>query len=326
MRPAMAFAWLLAGSLTLVGAVIFRPQAAPPPSGAGQPMFQGIAPRLPQAARIEITGAGKASTLAREGDHWGLVERGMYPVQPAKLRALLAGLAELRLIEPRTADPALFGRLGVDEPAAVGSTATLLRVRAADGSLLAETLLGHRSQRSRGGLPETVYVRRPADTRSWLAEGRLPADSDPQAWMVREIASVAPERVARVSVQRGADRLVFERQDPGLVLLDPPAGKPDSFHIEETGRALDGLTLADVTNGPLPGAPLGQSVFTLTDGTTLTVALSRDDAKLWARFAPDGPGAEAFRPLVGWSFQLPEWRETSLLPKPSDMVLADSPP
>lgn len=326
MRPGTAFAWLLTGGLTLAGAVLLQPRAGPQPAGAGQPMFQDLAPRLPQAARIEISGSGKSSTLARDGDRWGLVERGMYPVQPARLRALLAGLAELRLSEPRTADPALYGRLGVDDPAAAGSTATLLRVRTADGSLLAETLLGHRSQRSRGGLPETVYVRRPTDTGSWLAEGRLAADPDPQAWMIREIASIAADRVARVVVQRGADRLVFERKDTGLILLDPPAGKPDSFHIEETGRALDGLTLADVTPGAGPGTPIGQSVFTLTDGTAVTIALSRDDTRLWARFTAEGPGAAAFGQLAGWSYQLPEWRETALLPKPSDMVLADPPP
>ena len=73
---------------------------------AGTLVFPDLATKLQMPRRVEITHRG------RPGDRqarriWGLADRGGYPVQPAKLRAMLTGLTELRLVEPRTADPAV---------------------------------------------------------------------------------------------------------------------------------------------------------------------------------------------------------------------------
>lgn len=332
MRGGLAVALLLLGGLAIGGTVLLRPVAPPVPQGAGQPMFPGLAAALPQAREIDVTGGGKATTLILKetprGVVWGIAERGLYPAVPARLRELLAGLGELRLLEPRTADPALFARLGVDETAAQGSTAVLLRVKGDGGAVLAELLVGHRIQRSKGGLPEAVYVRRPGERQSWLAEGRLVADADPQAWLVREIVDIGRARIASVVVQRGADRLAFARRGEALTLLDPPLGKLDQFHVDEMGRALEGLTLADVRPGALPGAALGRAVFTTVDGLVMTVTVNRDDsatpAAIWASFAAGGEVTAAYGGLAGWAFQLPAWRETSLVPRPSDMVEAEA--
>ncbi len=52
----------------------------------------------------------------KHGDTWGLEDRGGYRVQPSKLRGMLTALTELRLVEPRTADPSQFSRLGLEDP------------------------------------------------------------------------------------------------------------------------------------------------------------------------------------------------------------------
>ena len=57
-----------------------------------------------------------------------LPSKGGYPVRQDKVRELLVGLTELRLTEPRTANPDMLDRLGLDDPTREGSTATLLRV------------------------------------------------------------------------------------------------------------------------------------------------------------------------------------------------------
>ena len=79
-------------------------------------MFPGLAPKLQDAARIEITHQGKTLVIAKHGDTWGLADRGGYPVQQDKLRGMLTALTELRLVEPRTTDPAQFSRLGLEDP------------------------------------------------------------------------------------------------------------------------------------------------------------------------------------------------------------------
>jgi hypothetical protein len=95
-------------------------------------------------------------------------------VQESRLRGLLAGLTELRLTEQRTSDPAMFGRLGVDDPNSATSTANLLRVLDASQKPVLSVIVGHRRVRSQANAPEEVYVRRPDENRSWLAEGKSP--------------------------------------------------------------------------------------------------------------------------------------------------------
>ena len=41
-------------------------------------MFPDLAPKLQDAARIEITHQGKTTAIAKHGDTWGLVDRGGY--------------------------------------------------------------------------------------------------------------------------------------------------------------------------------------------------------------------------------------------------------
>ena len=78
--------------------------------------FQGLAEKLQQAARVEITHAGQTLVITKGPEKWGLADRGGFPVQQDKLRELLTGLTELRLTEPRTSDPAQFSKLGVEDP------------------------------------------------------------------------------------------------------------------------------------------------------------------------------------------------------------------
>ena len=323
MRGRTAFGLIVLGAAVLGAALTLRPASDVPPAGSGQLMFPGIADSLTRTARVEIVGNGKAATLVLKDGAWGLAERDGYRITLPKLREVLSGVAELKLIEPRTGDRDQFGKLGVDDPTAVGSTATGLKLRDGAGGVLADLILGHRRVRSQGGLPEAVYVRKPQDSQSWLAEGRIPADSDPQTWLVRELADIPADKIAHVGATRGADTLVFDRNKGKFGLVQPADVKVDDYRVEEVSRALTGLTMNDVRKAALPGAPVGSTVFTTTDGMTLTVMLSKDGARMWGSFAAAGTGAETFAPLAGWAFELADWREKALLPALADMKAAE---
>lgn len=320
MRPMTAIALLLLGIGSMAGGLALRPSAEATSPGAGQPVFPNIAASLDTATTVAMASAGKTSTLVRRDGRWTLAERGNYPVQPQRLRSLFAGLVELRLLEPRTANGASLGRLGVDDPANPASTAISLKVSAESGTALADLLLGHRSQRSQGGLPETVYVRRPSEARAWLAEGQIPADADPQSWLIREILDIPAEKIAHVTVSHDGKALEFARNGDTLALANPPDGKLDEYRVGEVAKALEGLTLADVRPGALPGTQVGRSVFTTTDGLVIEIAATREDKLLWASLAAHGPGAEKLAHLAGWAFQLPQWRQTALVPANADML------
>lgn len=325
---------VLLGVLALAGGWYFGPGQAPAERHSaeiGSLAFPGLAGRLTQAKKVEIVHQGKTLVMARRGDGpdagWGLADRDLYPVQASVLRAILTGLTELRLMEPRTADPSKFARLGVEDPMAPAGTSNLLRVLDAGGKPLAAIVLGHRRVRTQGHVPENVYVRRPDQNQSWLAEGKLEVSADPQTLIDRDILSLAPARIMSVAVTRGSEHLELTR-DGDKMVLSAPAGHPplEAYRLDDVSRALDNLNLLDVRRAREPAAaPLGTSEFTAIDGLTVRVTLFKDGKRLWARIAASGPAAiradvQALAArLDGWEFELSSWKEQTLLPTLEDL-------
>jgi hypothetical protein len=300
----------------------------------GTLVFPGLAAKLQQAARIEATHQGKTMMITRDGDKWGLADRGGYPVQEDKLREMLTGLTELRITEARTADPEQFARLGVEDAQPATSNSTLLRVLDAKGTVLAELLVGHRRVRTQGNLPESIYIRRPGENQSWLAEGRLPVDADPQLWFDRDIANINHARVTSVAVSRGDAVLEFARDGDKLVLKEPADHpKLDDYRLEEIARGLEGLTLTDVKPvAEQPGEKIGMVVYTTTDGMRITIQVFRADKDIWIQMAASGEGAakaeaDALQARVGkWAYQVGSWKEKSFVPTMDDLKASEPAP
>jgi hypothetical protein len=290
-------------------------------------MFPGLASKLPGVAHVEITHQGKQTVIEKRSEGgWGVASMHDYPVQEAKLRGMLTGLTELRLTEPRTSDPAEFGRLGVDDPNGAASSADLLRLLdTADKPILA-VIVGHRRVRSQANVPEEVYVRRPDESQSWLAEGSLQVDADASQWLDRNVMNIAHDRIASVAV--GDEALVFGRQD-GKFVLTQPAEHPklEDYKVEDVARALELLTFQEVkADADAPGTEAGHSVFTTADGLAVTVTVFHADKDVWARFAVAGTSdkvkAEAETTngrVAGWSYQIGSWKEKSLVPAMDDL-------
>jgi hypothetical protein len=297
---------------------------------SGTLMFPDLAPRLQDAARIEIIHQGATTVLEKHGDAWGLAERGGYPVQTSKLRGMLTALTELRLVEPRTADPAKFSQLGLEDPNAKTGASDLLRVLDASGKPIVAVIVGHRRVRTQGDVPEEVYVRRPDENQTWLANGSLQVDADPQLWFDRDIMNIDHARIAGVVVTHDGASLEFAQSGGKLSLKSPTDHPPlDDYKVDDVDRGLELLTFQDVQTDQAPvGAALGQSVYTTTDGLAVTVALFKGDKDIWARFSAAGNDktkAEADKlnaRLHGWTYQLGAWKQTALAPALDDLKAA----
>jgi hypothetical protein len=321
---------LVLGALALGGGWYFGVARAPDTNmteDAGKLMFPGLAPKLADAARIEITHQGKTLVIGRKGDVWGLADRGLYPVQREKLRAMLTALTELRLTEKRTADANELSRLGLEDPSKPDATSNLLRVLDAGGKPIAALVVGHRRMRTRGDVPDTVYVRRPDDSQSWLAESKLEVDANPQTWLDRDILNIAHDRIVSVAVTRGSDRLEFARDGEKLVLKSPSEHPAlENYKLDDVGRALETLTLQDVRPAKdAPGEPVAESVFTRDDGLAVTVRVLHAGKDVWLRLAVAGPNkvkdevAKLNARLAGWSYQVGAWKEQALAPTLDDL-------
>jgi hypothetical protein len=214
-----------------------------------------------------------------------------------------------------------------------GSNALLLRVLDGAGLPLAELVVGRRRVRTQGNVPESVYVRRPNEAQAWLAEGRIPLDSDPQLWIDRDLVNIASDRISRVVVHRvGEAELVLGREAgaPRLRLLDPPDPPSlDEVTLDEIARAFEFLTFLEVKpEAEIPGEALGESRFTLSDGLVVQVWPYRDAETLWVRLAAEGgePAARWNARWKGWAYQLGIWKEKAFVPRLEDLLEREAPP
>lgn len=328
---------LLGGAAVMAtaGAVLLGPRTpAAPDAGDAPLMFQNLATRLAGAARIELRQGAQSVALARrDAETWVLPDRQDYPVHSEKVRELLVGLTELRLTERRTSDAAQLDRLGLEDPAAPGSTATLLRVMDRSGTPIAELVVGRRRMRTQGNAPETVYVRRPAENQAWLAEGRLPLDADPQLWIDRDLANIARERILKVEATRlGAPPLVLTRTegpDGRLAVTTPETPPPvEEAATDEIGRAFEFLTFTEVRKEVgLSGQPVGETRFTLTDNLAITVSATQDGDTTWLRFAAagDDEAARLNARWRGWAYQVSAYKVKALMPQMADLQKPPAP-
>jgi hypothetical protein len=301
----------------------------------GKLMFPDLATKLKDARRVEITTKGNMTVIALKNGVWGVDDRGGYPVQETKLRGLLTGLTELRLAEPRTSDPAEYARIGLEDPTKdTKGTASLLQVLDGDGKPIVALIVGHRRTRTQGGVPEEVYVRRPDDTQSWLAEGSVQADSDPQVWLDRNIINIAQSLITKIVSTKNGATIELARDGDKLKVTqpaDPP--KLEDYKVEDVGRALENLTFQDVRpiNEPY-GDKAGAAVFSTSDGLDITVTLYHLGKDSWTRFAvaaPDRGKPEADRlngKLSNWAFETGTWKDAALVPSLDDLKAPPPPP
>ncbi len=334
MKPRTTLILVVLAVIVLGGGWYFGPHQNPAEqeqASAGTLLFPGLGGALEKAEKIEIAHAGKRFAILRKGDVWTLPSLGAYPVEPTKVHAMLAGLAELRVLGRRTADPAEFAALGVDDPNKSAATGTLVTVSDGAGHPLASLIVGHQNYATSGGETETLYVRRPGEDQSWLAQGKLGVDAEPDLWIDHSIANIDHAKIVHVAITRGPETLIFAPQDGKLALLDPAQHAAlQPYKLDTVWRALEFLSFSSVRAGPaLPGKPLARTVFTLAGGTAITVTLARDGKELWARFAATGAGTEAkalARKFGDWSYRLGDWRESALAPTLGDMLAKPPPP
>jgi hypothetical protein len=322
---------LIAAVIALMGGWYFGTATAPVERtaiDAGKLMFPDLAAKLKDAQRIEITSKGKVTVIERKDGVWGIADRGGYPVQESKLRGMLTSLTELRLIEPRTTDPAEFTRLGLEDPTTdTTGTANLLRVLDGAGKPIVTVIVGHRRMRTQGNVPEEVYVRLPANNQTWLAEPGLQADADPQVWLDRDVINISHELITKVVATKDGQTIELTRDGDKLKVTQPAEyPKLEDYKVDDVGRALESLTFQDVKTGNEPiGDKIGEAVFSTTDGLDIAVAIYHLDKDSWARFTVTSSGRakpEADRlnaKLSAWAFQTGAWKDKALVPSLADL-------
>ncbi|MGH6898508.1 MAG: DUF4340 domain-containing protein, partial [Geminicoccaceae bacterium] len=270
-----------------------------------EPAFLTLREDPDAVAKITVTTPDGRITLVREtGDRWAALERYGYPVDRRRVRELVVALADMRLIERKTAQPEYYDRLQVEDPDAEAAKSHLVRLEAADGTVLAEAIIGKQRHRLTGTEPSGTYLRRPGEAASWLASGGVQIGAEVTQWLDHEIVDLNGRAIERIAIQPlGKPGYVVARDGPDgeLRLADLRSGeavKEDADLARLTG-ALSDVRLEDVKPRDQLSWPdqSNRAQIRTFDGLEMTVRLAQIDDAYWATFdaralAP-GKGAAA---------------------------------
>lgn len=294
MKPRTVVILAVATLILAVAAVVVDTRGrAVSSAGGGELLFPGLAAKINDAAKITVATADHKFTVARQDGNWVVVDKHGYPAKFDTVRSTLVGLAELRTVEAKTAEPSLYPRLEVENVTEKGAKSALATVEDAQGATLASLILG-KSRYGRGGADNTamLYVRKPEVAQSWLAQGTLERNDDANMWLQRDIVNIARGRVRQVTVTpTGAPPFAIKKDKPGggdfgLEAVPPEDKVKSSYEVNAIAGALAALMLDDVlpVKDLKPDAKLVRTLeYKTFDGLVLDLVLYEQDGKTWAK-------------------------------------------
>lgn len=262
----------------------------------GGTVFPDLEKSLGEVQEIRLSkGDGSRTTLRKDAGGWTVVER-QFPADAQRVRELALGLANLRLVERKTADPANYARLGVEDADKPTSTSTLVEVVA--GKQTWPLIVG------KGADGRAVYARKPGDAASFLATPLITADPDQKRWMDRLIVDLAGNKIHEVSARVGAGPAYLltraTPEAPDLVLSPVPKGRTpvSTMALGGQAEALASFNFDDVRAVTAPPAAADTVTYRTFDGQVITFNGRREadkafitvsaqrDAELAKKFAP----------------------------------------
>ena len=286
---------------------LHEPEHAP---GAGALLVPGLEAKLNDASVVTVKGKDNASvTLERGAEAWTVREKGGYPADTGKVRKLLIGIAQSRLLEQKTSNAERYGELGVADPTAPAATpageaadaatstpaadqapGVVVEIQApVEGKDKVALIVGNSARGATG-----TYVRRVNEAQSWLASGDLSVQADPMSWVNRQILNVPANRVQQVTIRHpDGQALVIDkatREEPNYTVHDLPAKREVKFASvgNPLASVLSSLRFDDVATlaekDPASRSPIVVEYRTF-DGLVVTARTFMEDNKYYAHFA-----------------------------------------
>lgn len=248
-------------------------------SDSGTHLFPGFNQQINEVEQIRLLvgGSGQTVTLDRDSDGWTVSEKHAYAADAGAIRKLLLKLSEARVIEPKTANPELYARLGVEDVGADTGSGVLLEV---DGPAVSPRLIIGEVETLAG---RGTYVRRQGEAESYLISEELRPGRSPERWLEQSLLDVPPELLSTVTIRHAdGEEVTLVGIDGQLALLRIPEGRELSSPSATSpiGRGLENLKLEDV----IPeadfdgGEPAAEISYRLTDGRQIKVRGWQTDA------------------------------------------------
>ena len=282
-----AFYILAMITLTVVAVAFFTQERnAPETEIRTTPVFADLLDRVNEVSKIEIKSKTDQTVLVKRGAAWEVENRGHFPALFEKVKGAVVALAELQVIERKTANKELYSKLGVGDPASASGASKLVTLLGRDGQALASLIIGNPSTGKSAG----TYVRPPDKPQALLVKGSLDVPANPMEWLVKDVAHITSERIREVVIQKPGQALVrVYKNDPkdADYTLDalPKVHKVKSqLTVNSLATSLEYLRFDDVTPRADLKLPADATVTTLRtfDGLVAIVNSAIMKDKTWA--------------------------------------------
>lgn len=263
---------------------------------SGELLFPELLSVVNDVNEIVVETKDQAVTLVRGENIWRVKEKSGYRADVEKVKQTLIGLAELRILEPKTKNPELYDRLGLQDKEQEDSLSTTVTLKTPNNPEAALVILGN--QRPAKGNPRMseIYARKPGDPQSWLTIGNLPLEKVPGEWLDKEITALTTKRVHRVTVRHpGGETLLVSKDKPedlDFQLDSIPAGSKvaSQFNVNNVVGTLVQLSLEDVKEAHevnFQDRSGVTAVLETFDGLRLHVQTAKQEDKVFGKFSAE---------------------------------------
>ncbi|MCC5793565.1 MAG: DUF4340 domain-containing protein [Chromatiales bacterium] len=272
--------------------------------------------------RIDTGGNTRVASLQRREGRWVVAERAGYPADLGRLRRLLLGLAEARVLETMTANPALHDRLGIEDPAEPGAAGIALALQAGE-RIVGQVVLG--SSPAAG----QFYARLLDEDQGFLITLDADLGRDTRDWLAPDLLNIPASRIASISISHpDGEALRLAKEGPGafgFVLDTVPEGREPRAPrtADGIGGVLASLRLEDVARAEPPQEAPVVARFTTGDGLVLTAEtwMVEDGRRVRLGAATEGDvtgeilqeAADINALTAGWLFTLPTFKSAQLV-------------
>ena len=289
---------LAAALIVLLVLVIGGQRGGSAPTGAGAALVPDLDAALGEIERVTIVKANNetVATLEKRPDRWVVADKNDYVADAAKLRQALTALAEAHVLEQKTANAELYGRLGVEDVAGTAAAGISVALTAS-GRELPTIILGN----AEGA--KFRYARRAGEAQSFLIDRNPDVPRVAAQWVDARIIDVRGERVREVTITHADGEVVkLSKESSELANFDVatvPQGRELSYPgvANVVGNALRELNLEDVRPSAEP-AEGEQTVveYRTFDGLVVRiVGVEREDEN-WITIEASADPAQAAAP------------------------------
>jgi hypothetical protein len=313
----------VAALLAIAAAFFLATQRNAAREAPGRALFPALAADLNAVSEVRIAKGGLApmTTLDKAANGWTVKERGGYPADVAKLRTLLTSLGDAKILEEKTADPARYPAIGVEDLAQSGSTGTEITLLMPRGP---EALIVGKSAAA------GTFVRRAGDKQSYSVEPGITVEAEPHFWIDSRLLDVPAAKIQSIAFKAadGAAYAIHREAAGGTFSLEgaPADRKPlDGSALAPSQTTFTGLSAEDVA--PVDGIDFGRplvATVTLTDGEVLTLTGVVAGSKHWLQVRSSKDQALTAR-AQGRAFEVPSYRYDAIF-KPLEQFLVPKPP